>query len=111
MRRRGWTWRERRRGRAAVKLGLLMLPTLFWSAVFMAIAGVGPLERAVERVPDAAQMVVALVCPLLALMLGLGALRQEETGGVAHDARSSRVAVAAGLALFVFAALCALRPA
>jgi hypothetical protein len=108
MRKRLGSGRERRRRQAAWRLGLLMLPALFWSAVFAAVAGVRPLERAVERVPDAAQIAIALACPLLAVMLGVGVLRQEVWGDDS-EVRASRVMVAAGVALFIFALLCALR--
>ncbi|HEV2704833.1 MAG TPA: hypothetical protein VGV59_02855 [Pyrinomonadaceae bacterium] len=108
MRKRVGSGRERRRRQAALRLGLLMLPALFWSVVFAAVAGVRPLESAVARVPDAAQMAIALACPLLAVMLGVGALRQEVWGDDS-EARVSRATVAAGVALLVFALLCALR--
>jgi hypothetical protein len=38
----------RRRRRAALRLALLTLPALFWSAVFAALAGARPLERVLE---------------------------------------------------------------
>ena len=93
--------RGRRRG--ALRFVLLMLPALFWSAVFAALAGARPLER----FPEAAQVLVAVTCPLLAALLGLDALRR---GGPHADGRDAlRFTGAAGAALFVFAVLTALR--
>ncbi len=97
--------------RALLKLVLLMLPALFWSAIFMVIAGVGPLERVVERVPDAAQLVIAFVCPSLALMLGVAALRQSERQTGSESRALSLVTIAAGVALFVLALLATLKTA
>jgi hypothetical protein len=96
------------RGPGALRFGLLMLPALFWSAVFAALAGARPLERVLERVPDAAQLLVAVTCPLLAALLGLDALKRwgRRAGG---PAGGGRFAVVAGAALFVFAVLTALR--
>ena len=68
---RGRIRHRRLRRRAAARLLLLMLPALFWSCVFAALAGVLPLGRGVERVPDAAQLLVTAACPLLAAALGL----------------------------------------
>ena len=56
--------------RAAGRLALLMLPALFWSAVFASLAA-GPLGR----VPEAAQVLSAVACALAAALVGLGALR------------------------------------
>lgn len=70
--------RGKYRRRALLKIALLMLPALFWTAVFTFIAGATrPPERIAGMVPDAAQLAIAMVCPLLALMLGLAALRQD----------------------------------
>lgn len=49
-----------------------MVPALFWSAVFAALAGAGPLAG----VPDASQALPALVCTLGAALVGLGAVRR-----------------------------------
>ena len=96
--------------RALLKLALLMIPALFWSAIFVTIAGVRPLERVIERVPDTAQILIALACPLLAAMLGLATLRQDGRTHV-ESPMLSRITIAAGLALFVVAVVVALRPA
>ena len=102
--------RGRCQRRALLKLALLMLPALFWSAIFMTMAGVRPWERVLERVPDTAQLLVALVCPLSAVMLGLATLRQNGRRG-GESLTLSRVTFAAGVALVVFAFIAALRPA
>jgi hypothetical protein len=102
--------RRRLRRRLALRLAVLMLPAFFWSGVFAALAGVRPLERMVERVPDAAQVFVAVACPLLAAALGVNAIwRGEVLRGRRPDL--CRFTLAAGVALFVFAVLAALRPA
>jgi hypothetical protein len=102
---------SRQRRRSLLRLALLVPPALFWAAVFAAIAGGSePLERAVERAPDAAQVSVALACPLLAVLLGLSAQRRD--GYVQREGLTlSRVVLAAGVALFVFAVCAALRSA
>jgi hypothetical protein len=88
---------------------LLMLPALFWSGVFAALAGVRPLERIIERVPDAAQLFVAVACPLFAAALGANTIGQ---GEVRRGRRPVlyRFTVAASVGLFIFAVLAALRP-
>ena len=74
-----------RRGRAALRVALLALPVVFWSAVFAALAGVRPVQRLVEALPDAAQVAVALACPLVALVLGAAALADEARAGRAEN--------------------------
>ena len=102
--------RGRCRRRALLKLALLMLPALFWTAIFMTIAGVGPPGGVVARAPGAAQILTALVCPLSAVRLGLAVLRRSgPTGG--KGLTLSRVTFAAGVALFVIAVIAALGPA
>ena len=101
----------RRQRRELLKLALLLLPALFWSAVFMTIAGVGRFETVIERVPDAAPIIIALMCPLLAIMLGQAALRQGEPAGGATGRSLSVLTMALGVALFVFAVIAALGPA
>lgn len=59
-----------RRGRLALRLMLLALPVLFWSAVFAVLAGVWPVQRLVAALPDAAQVLIALACPLVAMTCG-----------------------------------------
>jgi hypothetical protein len=86
-----------------------MLPALFWAAAFAALAGAGPVERVLERAPDAAQLLVAVTCPLLAALLGLDALRGGGRGRAGEPAGGAPFAVVAGAALFVFAVLAALR--
>ena len=104
--------RGRCQRRALLKLALLMLPALFWSAIFMTMAGVRPWERVLERVPDTAQLLVALVCPLSAVMLGLATLRQNGEARCGGESLTlSRVTFAAGVALVVFVVIAALRPA
>ena len=41
------------------------------------LAGVRPVRRIVVAVPDSAQFIVALACPLVAVILGAAALRDE----------------------------------
>jgi hypothetical protein len=83
-----------------------MLPALFWSCVFAALAGVLPLERAVERVPDAAQLLVTVACPLLAAALGVETVARGEVGRNRRHGLC-RFTVAAGVALSLFAVLTA----
>ena len=110
MRKRCWLCSRARR-RAALKVALLLLPALFWSAVFAALAGARPLERVVERVPDGVQVAIAFVCPLVACALGVAAVGGGgRGGGEGESVALGRATVAAGLALLIFAALAALRP-
>ncbi len=97
---------RRLRRRVTLRLTLLMLPAVFWSCVFAALAGVRPLERAVERVPDAAQLLVLAACPLLAAALGVEALARGEAGR-GRRPRLGRLTVAAGVALSLFAVMTA----
>lgn len=100
----------RSRRRCALRVALLALPVLFWSAVFMTVAGLRPLQRIVDALPDTLQAAVALACPLVAVILGAAAVREEgREGGPAHSA--GRLTVAAGAALFAFAVLVSLRGA
>ena len=103
--------RRRRYARQLIfKLVLLMLPALFWSIVFAALAGARPLESFLDRMPDAAQIAVAVTCPLLAAILGLSTVRQKARRA-AHDPEPfGRVTVAASLALIAFALMTTLRP-
>ncbi|MCA1591517.1 MAG: hypothetical protein LC754_02470 [Acidobacteria bacterium] len=102
--------RHRRRQRqAALKLALLMLPALFWSVVFATLAGVRPFEHVANGVPGAVQVLVAVTCPLLAVILGVAVIRQEASGAV-ESAMQGRITVAAGVALLVFAVLASLSP-
>ena len=111
MKARGRSRNRRLRRRTACRLGLLMLPAFFWSCVFAALAGVRPLERAVERVPDAAQLFVLVACPLLAAALGVEALARGEAGraggGGGRRPDLCRFTVAAGVALSLVAVLTA----
>jgi hypothetical protein len=91
-------------------LTLLMLPALFWSCVFAALAGAGPLERAIETAPDALQVLIVVACPLLACAIGLRVVRDESSAG-AHVKRAGRLTFAAGAVLFVFAVVATLRVA
>ncbi|HEX7174657.1 MAG TPA: hypothetical protein VF240_05180 [Pyrinomonadaceae bacterium] len=105
-----------RRGRApvALRLALLALPVVFWSAVFAVLAGVRPVQRIVAATPDSAQVIVALACPLVAVLLGAAALRCEGRAGAGRgggEARLGRLTVAAGMVLFAFAVLASLGPA
>jgi hypothetical protein len=99
--------RLRRRHRlwgVALRLALLAAPALFWALVFAGLAGVSPVERAVERLPDGAQILAAVTCPLVAVLLGCGALR----GGGVKSASGARLTLGAGVVLFVFALATAL---
>ena len=105
---------RRARAPVALRLALLALPVAFWSAVFAVLAGVRPVQRIVAATPDSAQVVVALACPLVALILGAAALRYEGGAGKSAGrggARLGRLTVAAGVALFAFAVLASLGPA
>lgn len=66
-----------RRHRVGLKMGLLLLPVLFWSVVFAALAGVRTLERAIERAPDPAQILIAATFPLLAVIIGLDVIKRD----------------------------------
>jgi len=100
----------RGRGPLALRLALLALPVVFWSAVFAVLAGVRPFQRIVAATPDSVQVVVALACPLVAMILGAAALREEGRAGAGgrSGARLGRLTVAAGVALFAFAVLASL---
>ncbi|HEX8476418.1 MAG TPA: hypothetical protein VF666_20640 [Pyrinomonadaceae bacterium] len=90
-----------------LKFVLLLVPALFWSGIFLALAGVRPLEGIIESMPDALQMLAALGCPLLAVFLGVKAAGQTRV----EDGRrivACWATVFAGVALFVFAALVSL---
>lgn len=93
-----------------VKFILLLLPVVFWSCVFLAVAGVWPVEKMIGVVPDVFQIGVALGCPLMGVVLGVKAAAQLKR----QDARGAALswgAVAAGAVLFAFALVVALRPA
>jgi hypothetical protein len=101
---RGKSRNRRLRRRAALRLALLMLPALFWSCVFAALAGVRPLGGAFGSVPDAAQLFVLAGCPLLAAALGVRAVARGKAGrGRCHGL--CRLTVAAGVALSLLAVL------
>ncbi|HVF57524.1 MAG TPA: hypothetical protein VM934_15320 [Pyrinomonadaceae bacterium] len=85
------------------KLGLLMLPALFWSAIFAALAGVRPLERFTGTMPDAEQVALAAGCLLLALVLGWTTIRQDGHGRRREPKPSGRIKVATGVLIVVFA--------
>jgi hypothetical protein len=85
-------------------VALLAAPAFFWATVFAALAGFRVAERAVERVPDAAQLLVAVTCPLVAVLLGCGALM----GGGRVAVREARFTLTVGVVLFVFALFTAL---
>lgn len=105
---------RRVRAPVALRLALLALPVVFWSAVFAVLAGVRPVQRIVAAVPDSAQFIVALACPLVAVILGAAALRDEGRAagaGGRSETRLGRLTVAAGAALFAFAVLASLGPA
>gem|GEM_PF-6280034 len=86
-------------GGAALRLGLLAAPALFWAAAFAALAGFGPAGRGVGRLTDAAQLLAAVTCPLVAVLLGCGALRS----GASAGGRAARLTLLAGVTLLVFA--------
>lgn len=101
------TIRHRRlRRRAAARVVLLMLPAIFWSAVFVALAGAQPVERMLACIPDTAQILVAMACPLLASALSLSANRR--IGNHEVILATHRITLAAGLSLFVLALLATL---
>ncbi|HZI19538.1 MAG TPA: hypothetical protein VEY09_13185 [Pyrinomonadaceae bacterium] len=80
--------RRRRRAAASIlRLALLAAPVLFWAVVFAALAGVSPAERAVEGLTGAAQVPAAVACPLVAVLLGCGALRGGAAGRGASAGR------------------------
>lgn len=94
--------------RAQLKFVLLLVPALFWAGIFLALAGVRPLERIIESTPDAAQVLIALGCPLLAVIMGVEAAAQARRAG-GRNALACWATVVAGGALFVFAALVTLK--
>jgi hypothetical protein len=67
--------------RAAWELLLLAPPVLFWSLVFMALAGVRPLRGVVEAMSDAGTLAFIVACPLVALLLGVAGVRRAGGGG------------------------------
>ena len=77
---------HRRAGRVALKLTLLMIPAVFWSIIFASLAGVRPLGPSVYTALDPAR-VVHIVCPALAAILGLRAIRQGTGGGLPYARR------------------------
>jgi hypothetical protein len=103
---RGRSRNRRLKRRAALRFALLMLPALFWSCVFAALAGSRPLERAVERAPDAAQLFVMAACLLLAAALGVKAIAPGEAWPAPRPGLF-RLTVAAGVGLSLLAALAA----
>lgn len=58
----------------------MMGPLLLWSVVFATLAGARPLEQG----RDLASLADSLICPLLALILGLDAFRR---GGLLRGQR------------------------
>jgi hypothetical protein len=95
---------RRSAGASALGAALLAVPALFWAVLFGALAGVQPAERLIEGLPDAAQILAAVTCPLVAVMLGCGALR----AGRAEHGTAPLLTLAAGIMLFVFALATAL---
>jgi len=83
--------KRRLRRRVGLRVGLLLIPALFWSAVFAALAGTRTLESAVERVPDPAQILIAVTCPLLALIIGMDAVRNGRDRAAARDSEKGRM--------------------
>lgn len=80
-----------RRHRVGLKTGLLLLPALFWSVVFAALAGLSGPERAVGHMPDPAQILVVVMCPLLALIVGMDAVRNSRGRATARDVERGRM--------------------
>ena len=91
-----------------LKFALLLLPALFWIAIFLALAGVRPLEGLLGLVPELLQTAIALVCPLLGAVLGA------RVGVEARRDRSEEgsawcwAVAAAGAGLFIFASVVSL---
>lgn len=89
--------------RAQLKVVLLLPPAIFWAGIFLALAGVSPLESLIESTPDAARVLIALGCPLLAVMLGVeAATRARRESG--RNSSACWATVVAGVALFVLSA-------
>ncbi len=100
--------RHRRARRRIYMLTLLTIPALFWSCVFAALAGAGPMEHFIESAPDAVQTLIIVACPLLACALGLRVIKGEREADSSGQL-SGHLTFVAGLALFVFAVLATLR--
>ncbi len=66
----------RARMQLALRIALLALPILCWSAIFLTVAGVWSVQMLVKAVSDSVQTAVALVCPFLVLVLGASALEK-----------------------------------
>lgn len=82
--------RRRLRRRVGLRVGLLIIPALFWSAVFATLSGMRTLESVVERAPDPSQILIAVTCPLLALIIGMDAIRNVRGRG------ADRISAASG---------------
>lgn len=107
MKKRGWLRRNFLNSWTHLKNLLLILPLLFWTSIFLAVAGVKSLERMLDLMPNILQTVIALACPLVATILGIRATQQARHFG---GALLSWATVFAGCALFIFALLMLLRP-
>lgn len=111
----GWRGREHEASgarfgvREQLKIVLLSIPAAFWCGIFLALAGVRPLESIIEGTPETAQALIALGCPLLAVILGVEAAGQARRAGGWRNTVACWATVAAGAALFVFAALISLK--
>lgn len=104
----GLSRRRRLRRRDALKLAALMLPALFWSIVFAKLAGAHPFERVADAWPDAARVLLASSCTLLAVMLCVEFVKRGPSDGASASAKPERAKVAAGVAFFVFVVLASL---
>lgn len=112
----GWrAWRAHAGGgarfgvREQLKIVLLLIPAMFWSGIFLALAGVRSLESVIESTPQAAQGLIALACPLLAVILGVEATSQARREGGARRVVACWATLATGVVLFVCAALVSLK--
>lgn len=105
-------WLYWRRVNPFTLLGVVFLipPTLCWAAITVALAGAGT-ERIwnfFSRIPDALQILILVICPLLGVVAELFALhqlRKEQDSGEAF----SRLTIATGVTLLVMAMLASFR--
>lgn len=92
-----------------LKFFLLIPPALGWAVIFMSLAGVRPLEKVLVNMPDAVQVLTLFGCPLLAVILGLRAVAEVGGEGARRGVAWCWLTTGAGMLLFMFGVLVALK--